>query len=59
MLKFSIITATFNSGGTIRDTIESVLAQSYPNYEHIIVMVPPMTVLLRLSKVMSLVMAAG
>lgn len=37
MLKFSIITATFNSGGTIRDTIESVLAQSYPNYEHIIV----------------------
>ena len=37
MLKISVITATFNSGKTLRDTIGSVLRQSYPNIEHIIV----------------------
>lgn len=36
-MKISIITAAFNSGATLRDTMESVLRQSYPNYEHIIV----------------------
>ncbi len=36
-MKISIITATYNSGSTVRDTIESVLAQTYKNIEHIIV----------------------
>lgn len=36
-MKISIITATFNSGKTLRDTMESVLRQSYPDIEHIIV----------------------
>lgn len=36
-MRISIITATFNSGSTLRDTMESVLAQSYPDVEHIIV----------------------
>ena len=36
-MKVSVITATWNSGATLRDTIESVLRQSYPNIEHIIV----------------------
>lgn len=36
-MKISIITATWNSGATLRDTIESVLAQSYVDFEHIIV----------------------
>lgn len=36
-MKISIITATYNSGATIRDTLESVLAQSYGDYEHLIV----------------------
>ncbi len=35
-MKISIITATFNSGATIRDTIESVLRQTYKNWELII-----------------------
>ncbi len=35
-MKISIITATYNSGKTIRDTIESVLKQSYTDYEYII-----------------------
>lgn len=37
MIKISIITVTYNSGKTIADTIKSVLAQSYPNIEHIII----------------------
>ncbi len=36
-MKISIITATYNSGATLRDTMESVLAQTYPDFEHIIV----------------------
>lgn len=35
-MKFSIITATFNSGKTVRDTIESVLSQTCQDYEYII-----------------------
>lgn len=36
MLKVSIITATYNSAATIRDTIESVLKQTHQNIEYII-----------------------
>jgi glycosyltransferase involved in cell wall biosynthesis len=36
-MKISIITATWNSGATLRNTIESVLSQNYQDYEHIIV----------------------
>ncbi len=36
-MKISIITATYNSGKTIRDTLESVLSQNYHDFEHIIV----------------------
>ncbi len=36
-MKISIITATWNSGATVRDTMESVLGQSYADIEHIIV----------------------
>lgn len=36
-MKISIVTATFNSGATLRDTIESVLAQDFDNWEHVIV----------------------
>ena len=36
-MKISIITATYNSGSTLRDTIESVLSQDYPDFEHVIV----------------------
>lgn len=36
-MKISIITVTFNSSSTIRDTIESLLTQSYPNIEYIII----------------------
>lgn len=35
-MKISIITATFNSGKTLRDTMESVLQQTYTDYEYII-----------------------
>lgn len=35
-MKISIITATYNSGKTVRDTIESVLRQSFTDYEYII-----------------------
>lgn len=35
--KVSIITVCLNSASTIRDTIESVLAQDYPNIEYLIV----------------------
>lgn len=36
-MKISIITTSWNSGKTIQDTIDSVLAQSYKDFEHIIV----------------------
>lgn len=36
-MKISIITATYNSEKTLKDTLESVLKQTYTNYEHIIV----------------------
>ena len=36
-MKISIITTTYNSEATIRDTLESVNAQTYPHIEHIIV----------------------
>lgn len=35
--KISIITATYNSANTVRDTLESVAKQSYGNIEHVIV----------------------
>ncbi len=35
-MKVSIITISYNSATTIRDTIESVLSQDYPNIEYII-----------------------
>jgi glycosyltransferase involved in cell wall biosynthesis len=36
-MKISVITATWNSGATLRNTIESVLSQNYQDFEHIIV----------------------
>lgn len=35
-MKISIVTATFNSGKTVRDTIESVIHQTHPDWELII-----------------------
>ena len=35
-MKVSIITSCFNRQNTIREAIESVLAQDYPNIEYII-----------------------
>lgn len=36
-MKISIVTATWNSGETLRDTIESVLSQTYSDIEYIVV----------------------
>jgi glycosyltransferase involved in cell wall biosynthesis len=36
-MKISIITITYNSGKTLKDTIESILTQSYKNIEYIII----------------------
>lgn len=36
-MKISIITATYNSGVTLRDTFESVLRQDYKDFEYVIV----------------------
>jgi glycosyltransferase len=36
-MKISIITATFNSSKTLRDTMRSVMEQDYPNVEHLII----------------------
>lgn len=35
--KISIVTPTFNGIATLRETIESVLAQDYKNWEHIVI----------------------
>lgn len=36
-MKISIITATYNSGQTLRDTIQSVLSQTYRDIEYIVI----------------------
>ncbi len=36
-MKISVVTTTFNSGRTVRHTIESLLSQTYDNFEHIII----------------------
>ena len=36
-MKISVITATYNSEKTLKDTLESVLSQTYGDYEHIII----------------------
>ena len=36
-MKISIITATYNSGATLRDTMESVLRQTYCDFEYLII----------------------
>jgi glycosyltransferase involved in cell wall biosynthesis len=36
-MKITIITVSFNSEATIKQTIDSVLAQDYPNVEYIVV----------------------
>jgi glycosyltransferase involved in cell wall biosynthesis len=36
-MKISIITATYNSAATVRDSLASIAGQSYPHIEHIIV----------------------
>ena len=36
-MKVSLITITFNSERTLEDTIQSVVAQDYPNIEYIII----------------------
>lgn len=36
-MKISIVTVTYNSGFTIRDTIESVLKQEYKDYEYLVI----------------------
>src|SRR3989449_3034661 len=35
--KISIVTPTFNGIATLRETIQSVLAQDYKNWEHIVI----------------------
>lgn len=36
-MKISIITATYNSGATLRSTLESVLDQTFTDFEHLII----------------------
>ena len=36
-MKISVITVTYNSAATIRDTIESVLRQEYQDYEYLVI----------------------
>lgn len=36
-MKISVVTVTFNSGETVRDTIESVLKQEYSDYEYLMI----------------------
>ena len=35
--KISIITVVYNSCNTIKDTIDSILSQDYPNIEYIVI----------------------
>ena len=36
-MKITIITATYNSGATVRDTLQCIAQQQHPDVEHIIV----------------------
>ena len=36
-MRFSLVTVSYNSAATIRDTIESVLSQSHPDIEYLVV----------------------
>lgn len=36
-MKISVVTVTFNSSSTLRDTIESVLKQKYSDYEYLVI----------------------
>lgn len=36
-MKVSLITVSYNSAGTLRDTIESIRGQTYPDIEHILI----------------------
>ena len=36
-MKISVVTVTFNSAATVRDTIESVLKQEYKDYEYLVI----------------------
>ena len=36
-MKLSVVTATYNSARTVRDTLESVLAQTYIDYEYLVI----------------------
>mgnify|MGYP002639826053 CR=1 FL=1 len=36
-MKFSLITVTLNSGKTVRNTFDSVLKQTYSDFEYILV----------------------
>ncbi|AVR45283.1 glycosyl transferase [Christiangramia fulva] len=36
-MKVSVVTIVYNNSSTIRDCIESVLAQNYPNIEHVVI----------------------
>jgi glycosyltransferase involved in cell wall biosynthesis len=36
-MKISVITVTYNSAATLKDTLESVRNQDYPEVEHILV----------------------
>ncbi len=35
--KISIVTPSYNQGQFIEDCIQSIMAQNYPNFEHIII----------------------
>ena len=36
-MKISVITVTYNSSATVRDTIESVMKQEFQNYEYLVI----------------------
>ena len=37
MIKFTIVTITFNAEGVLKRTLDSVLAQHFPHVEHLII----------------------